>query len=114
MNEKQKELCARFYGDTDIDLDYIIEQDKPEDIDELMEELEQQVNEQECIYYNNAMEYLSENDPSLRTSLELAHDMGCTLDTLNSETLATLLKQENVRELLGEYREELEANFFTV
>ena len=69
----------------------------------------------DVIYYSNAIDYLSENDPSLNESLGLAHEMGFTLDNLNSEVLASLLKTENVRnefyELeneINEYFEELE------
>jgi hypothetical protein len=51
----------------------------------------------EVIYYNDAMSYLMENDPSLKRSLELAADFGCELKNLNSETLASLLASENAR-----------------
>ena len=51
----------------------------------------------EVYYYSNAMDYLSEYDPSLYESLSLAHEMGYTLDNLNSEVLASLLKTENVK-----------------
>ena len=44
----------------------------------------------EIIYYYNAMEYLSQHDNSLRSSLELAWNMGFRLKDLNSETLASL------------------------
>ena len=44
----------------------------------------------EIIYYYNAMEYLSQHDSSLRSSLELAWNMGFRLKDLNSETLASL------------------------
>lgn len=52
----------------------------------------------EIIYYSRAVEYLSENDPSLRESLELASDMGCSLKDINSEILASLLASQNARE----------------
>lgn len=52
----------------------------------------------EIIYYSRAMDYLHEHDTSLTTSLELAHDMGLTVENLNSETLASLLASENMRE----------------
>ena len=65
--------------------------------DDLREYLEELVNEVEIIYYHNAMDYLKENDPSLMESLALARDCGYDLEGLNSETLATLLLQENLR-----------------
>lgn len=52
----------------------------------------------EIIYYSKAMEYLKEHDTSLNESLELAAEMGFTLEHLNSETLASLhasRKKEN-------------------
>ena len=44
----------------------------------------------EIIYYYKAMEYLKEHDASLTESLELASEIGLTIDNLNSETLASL------------------------
>ena len=103
-----KKLCTRFYEDTEIDLGYVVNNDMQEDIDSLIEYLEERANEIECIYFSNAIEYLAENDASLQDSLAIAHDMGCTLETLNSETLATLLMQQNAREKIYEYKDELE------
>ena len=51
----------------------------------------------EVIYYSKAMDYLSKNDPSLQESLSIAYDMGFTVDSLNSELLASLLLSENVK-----------------
>ena len=51
----------------------------------------------DVIYYSNAMNYLRENDPSLRESLSLAHEIGYNLNNLSSEILASLLKTENVK-----------------
>ena len=51
----------------------------------------------EIIYYSNAIEYLKQNDPSLRESLQIASEYGFSLEKLNSETLASLLASENAR-----------------
>ena len=51
----------------------------------------------EIIYYSNAIDYLSKNDPSLRESFELAHEFGFELSKLNSEVLASLLASEKCR-----------------
>lgn len=51
----------------------------------------------EIIYYRNAINYLSKNDPSLRESFELAYEFGFELSKLNSEVLASLLASENCR-----------------
>ncbi len=61
----------------------------------------------EIIYYSNAIEYLSENDPSLRESLEFASDMGYTPDNLDSEILASLLASKLVREEFMQLEDEI-------
>ena len=58
--------------------------------------------ETEIIYYNKAMEYLSEHDWSLRESAEIASDLGFELKNINSEMLATLHLQN---ELINSIRE---------
>lgn len=54
------------------------------------------IQQEEIIYYSNAMEYLSKEDASLSQSLEIASDLGYTTENLNSELLATLLYQSNL------------------
>jgi hypothetical protein len=44
----------------------------------------------DIIYYSTAMKYLTEHDTSLSESLEIANEMGFDLESLNSETLASL------------------------
>ena len=63
--------------------------------------------DQEVIYYASAMEYLMENDNSLRESLEIAHELGYTADKINSELLASLLKSQNERENFAELESEI-------
>ena len=48
----------------------------------------------DIIYHYKATEYLLENDPSLRDSLEAAIEYGFTLESINSETLATIHYQD--------------------
>ena len=67
--------------------------------------------DQEVIYYGTAMEYLTNHDTSLTESLELAGDMGFECKNLNSETLASILKTQNVREEFSEQRSEIEEFF---
>ena len=54
------------------------------------------VNAEEIIYYNTAMEYLSEHDWSLTESAEIASDLGFELKNINSEMLATLHLQNEL------------------
>jgi len=67
--------------------------------------------EAEIIYYSEAMDYLMENDRSLTESLSLASDMGYNASDSNSELLATLLYQENLRNEWYELSEEIEEYF---
>ena len=83
--------------------EYIIED--CEDIEEFREALELAIQEYEIIYYNNAMEVLTEDDPSLRTSLDLASEMGYQTDQINSELLATLLTQSMMTDELDSFVE---------
>lgn len=61
----------------------------------------------DIIYYSDAIDYLSKNDPSLRDSLEIALDMGFSLNAINSEILASLLASENAREEFYELENEI-------
>jgi hypothetical protein len=62
----------------------------------------------EVIYYSNAINILAEHDPSLRRSLEAAHDLGYTADKINSELLASLLMSEIVREEFSDIYSDLD------
>ena len=66
----------------------------------------------EIIYYASAINYLKENDPSLRESLQIASEYGFSLDKLNSETLASLLASQNAREEFYELQDDIN-DFFS-
>ena len=65
----------------------------------------------EIIYYSKAIEYLSENDPSLKESLEIASDYGFELKNLDSEKLASLLASQNARDNFYGLESEIETFF---
>jgi hypothetical protein len=65
----------------------------------------------DIIYYFDAINYLKENDPSLKESIEIALEYGYTLESVNSELLASLLASQNAREQFSELQNEIE-NFF--
>jgi len=65
----------------------------------------------EIIYYSNAIDYLQNNDPSLRESLSIANEMGYETKNLNSEILASLLASQNSREEFSELESQIDAFF---
>ena len=71
----------------------------PHDIDNFKEQIHEYFQEnnlldQEIIYYSNAIEFLKKHDQSLSDSLELAKDQGYTIENINSELLASLLAKK--------------------
>ena len=65
----------------------------------------------EIIYYFNAMEYLSKNDPTLRVSIGIASEYMEDFKGLNSELLASLLASQIVREDFYNERDSIETFF---
>jgi RNAse (barnase) inhibitor barstar len=110
MTTEQNTLLQSFMSNLSLDYidkhtlhssieDYLKENDcQSLNIDSLYDHLcNNSVFQCEIIYYSNAIEFLKENDISLRESLEIASDLGYTTDQLNSETLATLLATKYVQ-----------------
>ena len=110
--DKKEELAASLSSQLkDIDFQYL-DWNEINNFDELEEEIDNNgFFQQEVIYYGTAMDYLREQDPSLREALELAGDMGFDAGRLNSEILASILKSERVRESFYELRTEVD-DFF--
>jgi hypothetical protein len=67
--------------------------------------------EAETIYYYSAMDYLKENDPSLKNSLNIAFEFGYLANDLDSEILATLLKAQKYREQFYKLEDEIRQFF---
>ncbi len=80
-----------------------------DNFEDIQERIETWIYEQEVIYYSVAMNYLMENDCSLNESMELAGDYDTT--NINSELLATLLYQENLKSELSDIIDEIEEVF---
>ena len=80
------------------------------DTDDLYNDsVERAISEQtEIIYYSRAIEYLSENDPSLTESLAIALEFGYGPEDLNSERLASLLNYQNTLDTFWTLRYELD------
>ena len=70
-----------------------------------------EVYDSEILYHHTALEFLKDHDPSLKKSLTLASDFGLELKNLNSEILASLLKQDLFRDAINDNDEDLEIIF---
>ena len=82
-----------------IDDQYLDDQVKFDDYDQAIE----YCYEQEIIYYSKAMNYLIENDASLKDSLAIATEYGIDDPSkLNSEYLATIHYQDALINSIGE------------
>ena len=80
--------------------------------DEFLEAAEIYISESDIIYCSAAMEYLSENDPSLNRSLSIAMELRYTISDIDSETLARLLLQESMMESLNSILNEIKECFY--
>lgn len=65
----------------------------------------------DIIYYCNAIDYLSKNDPSLHESLQLAADFEFKLTDLSSEVLASLLASQKCRDDFSALETDIEEFF---
>lgn len=104
MEELVKSKVEEFLKDlnTEIDISNLIDINNI-DLDDSFQSIYSMIEynqgfDSEIIYYSNAIEYLKENDPSLRDSLEIASEFGYEISNLNSEILASLLSSQNIRE----------------
>ena len=119
MSKLNQEKLQELIDNTDylkdcVDTPYLSTQDL-EDETELSEALQECISGEEIVYYHKAMEYLIKEDASLNESLEIASSMGCDIQNLNSELLATIHYQQTLTEELSgldlsECFEEVEEN----
>lgn len=116
MNEQEikilKEIVTTLekeYDFSDYILDWVDDDDLKElDVDELGDFLinlneDGEITDVDIIYYSNAIKYLSENDPSLKESLDIAVEYGINIDQLSSELLASLLATRENEEDYSEF-----------
>ena len=113
--EKQIDDLIKLFEDyaEDIDIDYMLNgYEIGEDIvnsDDLLEIIEDNNGfDIDIIYYSKAIKYLAENDASLSESIEIAVDMGYSLENLNSETLASLHASQKAREDFWDITDEID------
>lgn len=110
MNDKTIKKIEELFKGTDLE-DLDVSYCEAEQFGDFIENMETQINETEVIYYSRAMEYLSENDASLKESLSIAKEYGYEVENLSSEVLASILQQENMRNKLSELTKEIEEIF---
>ena len=104
--EKIEEFLRGLECDIDI-MDYV-DAETVESYDDILSQIEDSNGfDVEIIYYSRAMEYLSENDPSLYECMEIASEYGFGPESLTSETLASLLASKNARESFYELENEI-------
>ena len=109
LTTKFRELERKYGLDIEtIPYEYYDDLEDAKDFERYFEELEYSTHQTECIYYSNAMKYLTEHDTSLNESLEIASEMGYEVGDLNSELLATLLMQRKESEALYDAKDDLE------
>lgn len=80
----------------------------PNDFDNFKEQIQEYFQEnnlldQEIIYYANAIEFLKKHDPSLQQSLELANVNDYPIEHINSELLASLLANKHAQEEFDDF-----------
>jgi len=94
---------------SDIDITYYIQDYSDiQDADDVYEIIRDNNGfDAEVIYYSTAISYLTEHDPSLTESLGIAEEFGYTIDNLNSETLASLLKSRHLEDEFEDLRSEI-------
>lgn len=105
LNELNTEVCVTDY----VNIENI-------DFENAYESIYEQIQDNngfeiEVIYYSNAIEYLKKNDPSLRESLEIASELGYTIENINSELLAALLASQNAIENFSKLESEINTFF---
>jgi hypothetical protein len=99
-NRRLKQRIREIYDENpkyhDLDIDKIIEEidshDSIYELDDLNEIIwDTTILQEEFVYYYDAMKYLTENDPSLRESFEIASEYSFDTKNMNSCILAGLL-----------------------
>jgi len=117
MNELQlQKLVSLFdYNNVDIDISYFLKNELNNFND--FESIQNYLKEQgafnvDIIYYSVAIDFLAQNDASLKDSLNMVLELGYSIENLSSEILASILAsdllttsfydlQEDINEILN-------------
>lgn len=105
----KKEIISLIDENTEIEASFLMYEDF-DSFDELAEILENNGSFScEIIHYSNAIDYLSEHDPSFCESLSIADEMGYECKNLSSEILASLLASKKSQEVFYDLQADIEA-----
>lgn len=105
------ETIEKYLDEIETEIDLIGCYDDDMSFSDFEDAIMESINNENIIYYSQAMNYLIENDTSLTSSLSLASDIGYQASDIDSELLASLLYQENLRNEWYEISEEIEEYF---
>lgn len=108
------ETIGQFLHEIETEIDLVYSYEEGMSFSDFADAVIESINETEIIYHSIAMDYLMEHDSSLTKSLSLASEMGYLFEGVNnanSELLATLLYQDNLRNEWYELSEEIEEYF---
>jgi chromosome segregation ATPase len=108
LKDLQQEQSEKIDELTDLLNDFEVSYEVNDTYRSIEEAVQERIAEREITYYSNAMEYLTNNDTSLRESLGLADEMGYSPANLNSEILATLLLQRELTDNWDRGNDEVE------
>ena len=97
IEDKLRELDNSDANPLQIDIAHLYE---GQDLETFMNLLKKKVRNQQITYTGVAIEYLYQHDMSLEKSLEIAIKRGFSMKNLDSETLATLLYQQDLKSQL--------------
>jgi DNA repair ATPase RecN len=102
MNKKELELELE-------SCNVYVNMDDYDSADQLIEDvIDNSYYAEDITYYTRAIEYLSDNDPSLQESMEIASEYGYEVESITSELLASLLKTRENEEAFYELKDEIE------
>lgn len=115
VNDQINSKLIDLFNENNIDIDvsyYLGHSEELNNFEELSELLENEgALDIEIIYYQKAIDFLKENDPSLLDSIALAAEYGYTIDNLNSEFLASILASDTLRTQFFELENEINEIF---
>ena len=91
FTEEQNRIISEFLSklETEIDVNNCVDIDSI-NLEDPFESIKEMIEENngfdiEIMYYSTAMEYLTNNDNSLKSSLEIASQLGYSVESLSSE-----------------------------